>query len=259
MLNLWSLLEELARAEITIKSRRSKAQRSLLDLLEKEDNELMFNASETIAAYQGKLFLLYTSFKRELGELALLEHNEQKSIVDDIGDRISELNLLLNPKDADLLLARLSIPANTRLLDDEYRLNFVRKKSLKYFGVQREILRMSKNSYKSYMKLHFPTTKKSKVKKLKNQQQLEFEIPYLFQPQWKLETSKLVELIAALAEVDAFGKETHRKDLWTYFGTQFNMPLSNAERLLSQMKYRKSEPAKFLDELCVEFREMMDK
>lgn len=75
---------------------------------------------------------------------------------------------------------------------------------------------------------------------------------------WKLETSKLVELITALSECNAFGTAVSRKDLWEFFSNTFGVNLSNAEKVLSQMKYRNETPVRFLQELQDHFLLLMD-
>jgi hypothetical protein len=66
---------------------------------------------------------------------------------------------------------------------------------------------------------------------------------------WSLDKVKLVELIAGLDAMNAFGPGVTRKRLWDFFETSFSVKLTGAERALTQMKTRKIEPAKFSDEL----------
>jgi len=66
---------------------------------------------------------------------------------------------------------------------------------------------------------------------------------------WSLQPIKLIELIAGLDEMKAFGPHVTRKSLWDFFGTTFLVDLSGAEKALTQMKTRKIEQAKFSIEL----------
>jgi len=66
---------------------------------------------------------------------------------------------------------------------------------------------------------------------------------------WTLLPIKLIELIAGLDEMNAFGPYVTRKSLWDYFGKAFSVDLSGAEKALSQMKTRKIELAIFSKEL----------
>ncbi len=66
---------------------------------------------------------------------------------------------------------------------------------------------------------------------------------------WSLQPIKLIELIAGLDEMKAFGPNVTRKSLWDFFGKTFSVDLSGAEKALTQMKSRKIELAKFSLEL----------
>jgi hypothetical protein len=66
---------------------------------------------------------------------------------------------------------------------------------------------------------------------------------------WSLQPIKLIELIAGLDEMKAFGPNVSRKSLWDFFGKAFSVDLSGAEKALTQMKSRKIELAKFSLEL----------
>lgn len=59
----------------------------------------------------------------------------------------------------------------------------------------------------------------------------------------------LVELVAGLDALNAFGPDVSRKRLWRFFGKAFSIDLEGAERSLTQLKNRKIEPAKFSDML----------
>lgn len=114
-----------------------------------------------------------------------------------------------------------------------------------------------KNAVRSFSKLHAPSTVTYYQKKtLPGQQSL---FPSSSNLSWKLETSKLVELTAALSECNAFGEGVTRKDMWEFFSTTFHVSLTNAEKVLSQMKYRKNTPTRFLEELQDRFELHMDR
>jgi len=113
-----------------------------------------------------------------------------------------------------------------------------------------------KNAVRSFSKLHAPSTVTYYQKKsLPGQQSL---FPVSSNISWKLETTKLVELTTALSECNAFGKAVSRKELWDFFATTFGVKLSNAEKVLSQMKYRNDSPVRFLKDLQNHFQLLMD-
>ena len=62
-----------------------------------------------------------------------------------------------------------------------------------------------------------------------------------------------------LSESKVFGEEVTRKDLWKHFEYAFDVPLEHAEKSLSQMKYRKVQQARFLDDLKDRFVGLMGK
>ncbi len=76
---------------------------------------------------------------------------------------------------------------------------------------------------------------------------------------WKIQTTKLVELITALSECNAFGKNVSRNELWSFFSEVFDTNLTNAEKILSRMKYRNDTPTRFIKELESNFIDLMNK
>lgn len=113
---------------------------------------------------------------------------------------------------------------------------------------------MLKNVVRTFSKRYAPdSVVHYKKKSLPGQQTL-------FPPtiSWKIETSKLVELTTALSECNAFGDTVSRKELWEFFSTTFGVNLSNAEKVLSQMKYRNDTPIRFLKDLEQHFLLLMD-
>ena len=117
-------------------------------------------------------------------------------------------------------------------------------------SVQREGLRWVKRSLKNWMKHFHPTRCKTYPKRShKGQSVIDFENVNENALMWSLDKVKLVELIAGLDAMNAFGPGVTRKRLWDFFETSFSVKLTGAERALTQMKTRKIEPAKFSDEL----------
>lgn len=68
---------------------------------------------------------------------------------------------------------------------------------------------------------------------------------------WKLEPIRLVELIAGLHELKAFGPEVNRSQLYKFFSEKFNFNIKGPEQAIVQIKQRKIEPAVF----CLEMRD----
>jgi hypothetical protein len=95
--------------------------------------------------------------------------------------------------------------------------------------------------------------------KPKIQTSLEFDTDQELALKSDLDIINLVELIAALDELCAFGKDITRKDLWLLFSNFFNVDLSAAENALSQMKHRKIEPAIFAEKLRMAVVSIVDK
>lgn len=258
MLSPGSLLYEIGKAEISVQSKRSFKQLSLLDLLEKEDEDLLFNSSENLREYRVVLETMLDQFNLELDELFNLDEKQRKKPLQAINRRLTELNVILNPKDKDLHFSRIDIPNSNRHFNNQGQIEFVRKKSLLYLGLQREIFRRAKASYKDCLKSCSPSNKGRRSKSSKSQLALPFPETSK-RLQWDLEKSKLVELLASLDLTDAFGKNTSRKEIWQYFESVLGISLKNAESSLNQMKHRKVSTSKYLDELKDQFNQFMDK
>lgn len=259
MLETGDLLHELGRADITIKSKRSKKEICIFDLLEQEDEDFWFNDCENVRSYHNKLKHLHCKFKADLKTTMLIEEADQISLLDRINYKMVELQVMLNPKDEHFLFSRLNLPPNPRFYNDEERIKRIHFKCQQYFGIQREVHRMTKNTFKVFLKRNFMSVKPAKGKKKKNKHQLELPMTQSGKLMWELEPVKLIELIAALSQVKAFGKNTTRKDIYDFFEREFDVPLKNAESSLHQMKMRKSSPIRFLNELTEQLTEYMDK
>jgi len=109
---------------------------------------------------------------------------------------------------------------------------------------------------RTFSKRYAPDSVVPNKKKVLPGQQSLFSAPPTIN--WNLETSKLVELTTALSECNAFGKNVSRKDLWAFFSATFGVTLTNAEKVLSQMKSRNETPIRFLKELQEHFLLLMD-
>jgi hypothetical protein len=115
---------------------------------------------------------------------------------------------------------------------------------------------MLKNITRTFAKRYAPASiTHYKKKSIPGQQTLFASTPTI---SWRLETSKLVELTTALSECNAFGNSVSRKDIWEAFSTTFDVNLSNAEKVLSQMKYRNNTPVRFIQELHDNFLLLMN-
>lgn len=252
------LLYELGRADITIQSKRTKKELCLFDLLENETNDFCFNDCENIHSFQNQLKVLHCNFKADLKRIILLDQNEQLSLIDRINHRMGELQVLLNPKYDSFLYSRLRLQKHPKFYSEEENLKQLHLKCSQYFGIQREVHRMSKNSYKVFLKKNSLTNKQVKGKKKKNKAQLELPIQEFRKLNWDLQPVKLIELLAALSQMNAFGRNITKKEVYAYFQKEFDVSLKNAESSLHQMKYRNDSPVRFLDELKQAFLEMMN-
>lgn len=116
--------------------------------------------------------------------------------------------------------------------------------------IQREGLRWVKQSLKNWTKYFLPEASIIHAKRsIKGQTVIQFGEGNPGALKWTLLPIKLIELIAGLDEMNAFGPYVTRKSLWDYFGKAFSVDLSGAEKALSQMKTRKIELAIFSKEL----------
>jgi len=123
-----TLLTELSKAEITIKARQSKKPKNLLELLDNDDLDVIFNGYQSLGEYKQALLKLFNQLKAELGDLVI---NCKKSFLEctkEIRSKLSELNILLNPKDEEVLLAHIEFNRHPRFVTEEYHLDLIKKK-----------------------------------------------------------------------------------------------------------------------------------
>lgn len=253
------VFDELSKAEISVRTKGTRKTLSLLDLLDDNELDIQFNGCDTVSIYRDTVMIQYSFFKDDLGRLAYEDSTTIYHTVRYIKSLISEVSMLLNPLNDDLIFSHVLIPRNPRFISDLYQINILQKKTLTYLGVQREILRLIKSSLKTFSKTYAPYAVVSYSKRSIPGQHSLFTTPTCPKIPWKSETTKLVELVAALSESKVFGEEVSRKDLWNHFEHVFDVSLQNAEKSLSQMKYRKIQQARFLDDLKDRFVHLMDK
>jgi hypothetical protein len=126
------ILEELQNSKCTLKSRVTRTELSFLDLGSNLDIE--FNGFSTLATYHGNMNALFIKFKTALEDLV---SNSSPALVEqsliDLLSRVTELDILLNPKNPEILLAQINIAGNfTRKLEESYELESVKKKSFNF-------------------------------------------------------------------------------------------------------------------------------
>ena len=129
---LMIILEELQNSKCTLKSRVTRTELSFLDLGSNLDIE--FNGFSTLATYHNNLNALFIKFKTALEDLV---SNSSPALVEqsliDLLSRVTELDILLNPKNPEILLAQINIAGNfTRKLEESYELESVKKKSFNF-------------------------------------------------------------------------------------------------------------------------------
>jgi hypothetical protein len=123
-----AILTELSRAEISIKTRQNKKTENLLELLSNDDLDVHFNGYPSLSSYKQSLLRLYENFKAEMAELVndcketFLERLKQ------IKSKLSELTIMLNPNDQDILLAHVVFKRNPRFVTEDYQLSMIKKK-----------------------------------------------------------------------------------------------------------------------------------
>lgn len=256
--SLKAVFDELTRTDVNFKSRIVKKR---LSLLSNDDQiDFIYNDCQSIEELSQKLDTLYGVFKLELSTIA---RTAEKKLVHDaffhVKIRISEAEIFLNPKDKDLVFARITYSGNNRQVPDTYQIDIIKRILINYVQVQRSYLKLIKSQSKNLAKHYAPefVTRYGK-RRLKGQQTL-FPPIISNSLSWQSETVKLVELGAALAETQVFGPDTTRKDIYEYLAFVMNCPLDNAEQALSQMKHRKNSQTKFMDEMTVALRDLLDK
>lgn len=117
-----------------------------------------------------------------------------------------------------------------------------------YINVQREGLRLIKEALRNWKKVYQPSFVTHRTKKpIPSQTQIAFHDD--IQLTWVLDKIKLIELVAALNELNAFGGDVSRKQLWPIFSHWFNIDLPGPEQALSQMKHRKGEQVIFIEQM----------
>jgi hypothetical protein len=121
-------IDELTIADITIKTSKSKKPENLLELLENNELEVLFNGYNSIGSYKEALMLTFHNFKKELAELDTSKYEQLQSTIQEIKNNLYEVHVLLNPKDEDLLLAHVVFQRHPRFVHEEHQLNIIKKK-----------------------------------------------------------------------------------------------------------------------------------
>jgi hypothetical protein len=123
-----AILTELSKAEITVKARQNKKPQNLLDLLDNDDLDVLFNGYQNLSEYKEALLILYNSFKIEITELA---RDCKEAFIEGlrrIKSKLSELTILLNPSEEEILLAHVAFKRNPRFVTEDYQLILIKKK-----------------------------------------------------------------------------------------------------------------------------------
>jgi len=123
-----AILMELSSAEIIVKAQQNKKPQNLLDLLENDELDVLFNGADSLSQYKEVLSRLYERFKMELAELVQSCRDTFLDVLRQIKAKLSELYVLHNPKDQDLLLAHVVFKRNPRFVTQDYQLALIKKK-----------------------------------------------------------------------------------------------------------------------------------
>jgi len=125
--NMMEIFDELHTAEISFKSKHPIKEYSMLDL-EDTDVNFLFNSSNSLANYRQRVIGLHQKFKVELDRLKSESASMQGDIVRIIKSRITELNILLNPKNEEIQYARINLPRYSQKTDNTGNLDCLKKK-----------------------------------------------------------------------------------------------------------------------------------
>lgn len=128
MKNIMGMLDELSVATISAPSSRSRRVISLMDLLDENNINFQFNNCDSIAIYKAHLLKMYDLFKIEMAVLSTVDKLIIIETLHQIKTRISEISVLLNPKNDDLLYAHVCIPKSKRILRDQNQAPLLKKK-----------------------------------------------------------------------------------------------------------------------------------
>lgn len=123
-----AILTELSKAEITVKARQNKKPQNLLDLLDNDDLDVFFNGYQNLSDYKEVLLRLYNCFKIEITELARGCKEAFVEVLRQIKSKLSELTIILNPKEEEILLAHVEFKRNPRFVTEDYQLSLIKKK-----------------------------------------------------------------------------------------------------------------------------------
>ncbi|GGH64711.1 RteC domain-containing protein [Phaeocystidibacter marisrubri] len=247
--NLNAIFEELRRSEVSFVEDRDSLDSGVYQLFEADTRGVSFNGFDSLSEYFQHLLNLYSQFKAALSDVLDSGVKKAKNTLRYIKGLIGEIQILLNPRNEDLLLARVDIKSTSKIAT---RPRGLLAGILRFIDAQREALRLVKSCVKSIKDTKWPYVSvmppDGQYSGLNDSSLLN----------WKGKQSELIELIAALHELRLFGEDVSRKQLWEFFSSVFGVALHNAEKSLHQMKYRKLGNAKFLSRLVQKFDEMMD-
>ncbi|MHB1277449.1 MAG: RteC domain-containing protein [Bacteroidia bacterium] len=173
--------------------------------------------------------------------------------------KIDEADILINPRDKDLVFARITFLGSSRLALTKPQIDLLKSILINYVQVQRSYLKLIKGTTKNIASFYAPElVLRYGKRKIKGQHTL-FPPNAAKSLSWQSETIKLVELGAALAATKAFGPEVSRKQVWDFLSSSMSCPLDKAEQALSQMKHRKNSQLKFLDEMSLAMTDLLER
>ena len=121
-------IDKLTMADITIKTSKSKKPENLLELLENNELDVFFNGYNSIGSYKEALMLIFHNFKQELAELDTSKYDQLQSTIQDIKNSLYEVQVLLNPKDEDILLAHVVFHKPPRFVQEDHHVSIIKKK-----------------------------------------------------------------------------------------------------------------------------------
>ena len=126
--NLFELINEINRSEISINNRKKAQSLSLIDLDYDHDDRMQFNGFYSVTEYQQHLMNAHESFKYLLQELDNYEFTRVFEIMRALKLKIDELETLFDPTHEELRFVPVVINGSVRNFRQEDYLDRLKKK-----------------------------------------------------------------------------------------------------------------------------------
>ncbi|KAB2807678.1 hypothetical protein [Phaeocystidibacter luteus] len=151
--NLNAIFEELRRSEVSFVEDRDSVDSGVYQLFEADTRGVSFNGFDSLSEYFQYLLNLYSQFKAALSDVLDTGTKKAKNTLRYIKGLIGEIQILLNPRNEDLLLARVDVKSTSKITN---RPRGVLADILRFIDAQREALRLVKSYVKSIKDTKWP-------------------------------------------------------------------------------------------------------